>query len=466
MAPNDSTPFRRGAAEPHTPSGQSPGQSTDSLGVWALAWPTIVGFGAQTFVRFADFVMVGGLGPEALAAVGLGGQVYWLVQAVANLVPTGLAAVVARAVGAGDDSRSDAALRQGILLASLLAVVTTIVGLPFTRFSIAIYGVDPGVVEMGSDYVYWMLWGTLPFSLSFVFGSALRAAGDVRTPLYVGLFANVLNVGLNWVLIYGNLGAPALGVAGAAMASSIVMLLQIVAFFWLWQRGHLILKPHGGSFKPDRALCRRLFLIGYPAAIEQLLFQIGLLGFQRIMSLYGTAAIAAYNVGAQILSLSFIPGIGFATAASTLVGQHLGSDDPETARRAGWRATRGAVVSMTVIGLFIVALASPLSKLFSDDAEVVALTIDLIWILAAVQPLMAIEFAVGGSLRGAGDTFYPMATVFYGLFLARLVPATILGFMLDAPLQLVWCALIGDYAIKAVLLIRRFRGGRWTAIEA
>lgn len=462
MSPND--PNDEGPDRPR-PFPDAP-RPTDTLGVWALAWPTIVGFGAQTFVRFADFVMVGGLGPEALAAVGLGGQVYWLVQAIANLVPTGLAAVIARAVGAGDTARSDAALRQGILLTTAFAGAVTLFGLPFTDFAIAVYGVEPAVVAQGSDYVYWMLWGTIPFSIGFVFATALRAAGDVRTPLYVGLVMNVLNVGLNWVLIYGHLGAPALGVAGAAMSSSIVMALQAVLLLGLWGTGRLVLVPHGGSFRPDLALCRRLFTIGYPAAVEQLLFQLGLLGFQRIMSLYGTAAIAAYNVGAQILSLSFIPGIGFATAASTLVGQHLGAEAPETARRSGWRATAGAVGSMTVIGLSIIVTAEPLARIFSDDAEVVALTVDFIWILGAVQPLMAIEFALGGSLRGAGDTFYPMIAVFCGLFLARLVPAALLGFVVGAPLQVVWCALVGDYAIKALMLIRRFRGGHWETIEA
>lgn len=462
MSPYDRNGRGRGRLRPF-PDAPRP---TDTLGVWALAWPTIVGFGAQTFVRFADFVMVGGLGPEALAAVGLGGQVYWLVQAVANLVPTGLAAVVARAVGARDQARSDAALRQGILLTTFFAGLTTLIGLPFTDFAIAVYGVEPGVVARGSDYVYWMLWGTVPFSIGFVFATALRSAGDVRTPLTIGLVMNVLNVGLNWVLIYGHLGAPALGVAGAAMASSIVMTLQAVLFLGLWRSGRLVLAPRDGSFRPDLALCRRLFMIGYPAAVEQLLFQLGLLGFQRIMSLYGTAAIAAYNVGAQILSLSFIPGIGFATAASTLVGQHLGAEAPETARRSGWRATAGAVGSMTVIGLSIIVSAEPLARIFSNDPEVVSLTVDFIWILGAVQPLMAIEFALGGSLRGAGDTFYPMLTVFCGLFLARLVPAALLGFVAAAPLQIVWCALIGDYATKALMLIRRFRSGHWTTIEA
>lgn len=462
MSSNDPTRFRRGAPRPM--ADDEPARN--SLRVWALAWPTIVGFGAQTLVRFADFVMVGGLGPEALAAVGLGGQVYWLVQAVANLVPTGLAAVIARSVGAGDFSRCDAAFRQAILLSTVLAIATTLIGLPFTDAVIALYGVEPAVVSMGGDYMYWMLWGSLPFSLSFVFGGASRAAGDVRTPLYVGLVVNVLNIGLNWVLIYGNLGAPALGVAGAAMASTIAMFAQVVIFFWLWLAGRFVIKPYGGSFRPDRALCTRLLMIGYPAAIEQLLFHVGLLGFQRIMSLYGTAAIAAYNVGAQILSLSFIPGIGFSTAASTLVGQFLGEGSPEAASRAGWQATTGAVVSMSLIGLLILAFARPLAMIFSDDLEVVELTIDFIWILGAVQPLMAIEFAVGGSLRGAGDTFYPMLTVFIGLFLGRLIPAAVAGVLLGAPLQLVWCALIGDYAMKATLLIRRFRGERWKTIEA
>lgn len=432
-----------------------------ALGVWELAWPTIVSFGAQTLVRFADFAMVGSLGPDALAAVGLGGQVYWLVQAFANLVPTGLAAILARAVGARDAALADAVLRQSILLSTILAAITTLVGLPFTDFAIAIYGVEPAVVALGSDYVYWLLWGTVPFSLGFVFGAALRAAGDSRTPLVVGIFVNVLNVFLNWVLIHGHLGFPALGVSGAAIASTAAMAVQMVVFFWLWQRRRLVIEPGRGTFRPDLSLWRRIAVVGYPASIEQGLFQIGLLGFQRIMSLYGTAAIAAYNVGAQILSFSFIPGIGFATAAGTLVGQHLGEGSRDAAARSGWRATAGAVASMTLVGAAVIAGGEPLARVFTDDARVVELTVDFIWILGLVQPLMAIEFALGGALRGAGDTVFPMLTVFVGLFVVRLVPATAASLWLDVPVQVIWCALISDYAVKAALLGARFRGGVW-----
>lgn len=439
--------------------------SPTALGVWELAWPTIVSFGAQTLVRFADFAMVGGLGRDALAAVGLGGQVYWLVQALAMLVPTGMAAILARAVGARDADAADVVLRQSLLLSTVLAIATTIAGLPFTDFAIEIYGVEASVVALGSDYVYWLLWGTVPFSLGFVYGAALRAAGDARTPLYIGVATNLLNLVLNWLLIYGNLGFPALGVAGAAMASSLAMGVQALVFVWMWWGRRLVLVPGDASFRPDWNMLRRISVIGYPASVEQGLFQVGLLGFQRLMGLYGTAAIAAYNVGAQILSFSFIPGVGFATAAGTLVGQHLGDEEPERAARSGWRATFGAASSMTLGGLLVIAFADPLARIFTDDAEVVALTIDFIWILGAVQPLMAIEFAVGGALRGAGDTFFPMVTIFIGLFVVRLLPAFVIATVFEASVQILWCALISDYAVKAVLLIHRFRQGRWKTLQ-
>jgi len=436
-----------------------------ALGVWELAWPTIVSFGAYTLVRAVDFAMVGSLGPDALAAVGLGGQIYWLVQSIAMLVPTGLTAILSRAVGASDPDLADRALRQSLLLATAIALLTTLCGLPFSRESIQIYGVEPSVVGLGADYVWWLLLGTVPFAHGMVFGTAIRAAGDARTPLYIGIVVNLVNLVLNWVLIFGKLGFPALGVAGAAIASSLAMVVQAVVFFWLWGRGHLILPPRGGSWRFDRALARRISVIGYPASTEQGLFQIGLLAFQRILSPYGTAVIAAYNVGVQVLSFSFIPGVGFATAAATLVGQRLGARDSRAAERSGWRATWGALVTQTATGVVIVAFAEPLARVFSDDAAVVALTVDFIWILGALQPLMAFEFALGGALRGAGDTVFPMQVLFVALFVVRLVPAALLAWVFDASVQWVWCALVGDYALRALLFVWRFRKGHWKTLE-
>jgi putative MATE family efflux protein len=439
--------------------------SPQALGVWELAWPTITAALLQTLVRWADVKMVGSLGREAVAAVTAGGQVYWFLQSIVMAVTTGLVALIARSVGARDMDTADGMLRQGILLGTLFGLVTTAAALPFSSFLIAIYGVEERVVQFGGEYIYWLLIGNVPFTLTFVFAAALRAAGDSRRPLAIGAVANALNLFLNWVLIYGNLGFPRLGVAGAGIASSLAMAFQVGVFWILWARRRLILAPGRHSFRPDLGAWRRMMRIGYPATIEGAVWHLGLLAFMRLMSEYGTAEFAAYNIGAQILALSFLPGHGFAVAAATLVGQHLGDGDPARASRSGWRSLAGSILAMSALGLAVIVLARPIAAWFIDDAEVVDLTVDFIWILGAVQPLMAVEFTLGGALRGAGDTRFPLLVVFVGLFLCRLVPATLAALVLGATIQVVWSALILDYAIKAVLLVERFRRGRWKVIE-
>ncbi len=430
-------------------------------GIWSLAWPTMAAMGAGTVVRFTDFAMVGSLGPEALAGVGLGGQFYWLLESVVAVAPGGLAAILARAVGAGDGTAADASLRQAQILGTFLALASSLLLLPFTTQAISIYGVEEGVVALGADYLWWRIWGTVPLSVVMVFGAALRAAGDVKTPLWIMLFASLGNVFFNWVLIYGNLGFPALGVVGAAIASNLALLMMLVASLWLWGTDRLVLKPSGAGWRPDPALFRRLIRIGTPAGVESGFFQVGLLLFQRIMSPFGTNVIAAYNIGATVLSFSFIPGIGFSMAAATLVGQCLGAEEPDRARQVGWRSTLFAVVAMSVLGVVLVLGATPLAQLFTQDPEVIELTRVVILILAIAHPFMAVEFALGGALRGAGDTLFPMLTVFAGLMVVRLGVAGMLVKYFDASITMVWSVLILDYALKTFLFVGRFRGGSW-----
>lgn len=450
--------LREKPPEPLAPSPQA-------LGIWELAWPTIVAGAMQTLVRWIDLKMVGDLGVEAVAGVAAGGHVYWLIQSIVMAVTTGLVALVARAIGARDPGLADATLRQGMVLGTVFGLVSMVAVYPMLSFAIAIYGVEPLVVDYGASYLLWLIIGNVPFTLVFVFGSALRAAGDARTPLFIGLFANALNVFLNWVLIYGHLGVPAFGVAGAGMASSLAMVAQVVVFWWLWARHSLLLRPTEARFTPDLRLWRRIMHIGYPAALEGLLWHAGLFGFMRIMSAFGTAEFTAYQIGAQILALSFLPGSGFAMAASTLVGQHLGDRQPDRAASSGWRSLWLSIGAMTALGAVLIATGEPVARWFLDNDEVVALTVDFIWVMGIAQPFMAVEFTLGGALRGAGDTRYPLMVVFIGLFLCRLGPAAALFYWFDASVQVIWCALLLDYAIKALLLIERFRRGHWKTIE-
>jgi putative MATE family efflux protein len=439
--------------------------SAVALGVWELAWPTTISYATHTLVRWADLIMVGPLGREALAGVGLGNQAFWLVQSIGLLVPTGATALLARAVGAGDYERADRVLRHALWLAAAIGALTTIIGIPLATAAIRLYGAEPAVVTLGAGFLTWLLAGNVPYVLTLVINASLRAEGDSRTPLVTGVLANVVNVALNFVLIYGYLGVPAFGVRGAAMASSVAMVSQLALQVVLLRRRRRLRNRASEPMRPDRALFASLFKIGWPTAIEGLLFAVGILWFQRLVSGYGTEAVAAYSVGAAILSLAFLPGMGFAAAASALVGQHLGNRDPQAATRSGWRAAAGALACLTVLGTAIVALAHPAAALFSRDDDVQDLVVLFIYILGAVLPLMAVEYAMGGSLRGAGDTFFPLAVVFTGLFICRLIPATVLALGVQAPLGWVWGALVLDYLARATLLTQRFRGGRWKTVR-
>jgi Na+-driven multidrug efflux pump len=230
----------------------------------------------------------------------------------------------------------------------------------------------------------------------------------------------------------------------------------------LWLRGGLVLGAgRGDSLTRRRVL--QLFRIGYPAGLEQGAMQGGFILFLWIVSLYGTAPYAAYGIGVQILSFSFVVGFGFSIAASTHVGQRLGAEDPEGASESGWRAMWLAVGTMIVLGGVIIVAARQIATFMIDDPEVVRLTVVFIYILGAVQPLMAIEFTLGGALRGAGDTRFPLFTTLTGLIFVRGALAGAAALM-GLSVEWIFGALIVDYIVKASLLTWRFHSGRWQRI--
>jgi putative MATE family efflux protein len=288
----------------------------------------------------------------------------------------------------------------------------------------------------------------------------------VRTPLLVGVVANAVNALACWALVFGRLGAPQLGALGSAWAGGIAFATAALLLGALWLRGQLVLPPGGFRGSLTRRLSWRLLRVGLPAAAEQTAFQGGLLLFMAIVSEFGTEPVSAYLIGVRILAFCFVPGLGFAMAAGTLVGQQLGAGRPDLAARAGWRGVRGAVAVMGSLGLVIVLCARPLAALFGSAGEATtALAVSFIHILGAAQPFMAMEYALAGGLRGAGDTRFPLFSLLAGLFVVRLGAAYWIARPLVGTVTAVWCCLLADYALKAALLAWRFAAGRWKTIE-
>lgn len=311
-----------------------------SLGIWPLAGPTMLSFALQAAVSFASTIIVAGLGslenPEvgrnAVAAASIAGQVHFVAFAVLAAVTIGTTALVARAVGGGDWREADRVLRVSTFAACGLSA-SMMLAIPFADAVVAAFGVEAGVVRLGGQYLRILLWFNLPMAVGIVLSSGLRGAGDVRTPLLIGALMNVVNLVGHWILVFGNAGAPRLGTAGSALATGLSFLAGALVYVALWQRNELAIERGPWLEGLSRERLRRILRIGVPTAAEQFAFQVGLFVFLRVVAGFGTEPVAAYMIGVRILSFSFVPGLGFSTAASTLVGQHLGAGELRLAAR-------------------------------------------------------------------------------------------------------------------------------------
>ena len=429
------------------------------ISVWHLAWPAVVTSLLQSMVGVADAKAIGSLGASAMAAATAGHRLQFLLQALLLATSVGTTALVARAWGAAEHDEAARVLSASLMLATAIATVMALLGFVFAASFARALGLTGETAAFAATYMRWISGFNIVFAFAFVLGAALRGAGDMRTPLWLGVINNVVNFALLYLFVYGGLGAPKLGIAGAALAGGVAFSTGGVVALWLWLRGKLVVKSlWRGALEPGRV--RTLARVALPAALEQLVFHGGFILFTYLLVGYGTPALAAYGVGVQILSLCFVVGFGFSLAASTLVGQALGAGDSARAAASGWRAMRYAVLAMSVLAITIVVLARPIARLMIKDEEVIALTVTFIYLLGAVQPLMAIDFALSGALRGAGDTRFPLLTTFSGLVLGRLLLAFAFA---HAGMRVEWIygALIADYIIKATLLVGRFRGARW-----
>ncbi len=433
--------------------------------IWALSWPAIMTFGLESLVGLVDALMVGRLGADAVAGVGVGTQILHVAGVLNMALATGTVAIVARHIGAQQRHGAEAALVQSIYLALLLGLAMAVPVIIWAPQVVGIFRVDAGVLAAGTDFVRTIMLGVPAWAVFAVIAAGLRGAGDMRTPLVIGAAINVLNVVAAYVLIFGKLGLPALGVRGAALASALAFtsgaLLGLVAL--LRRDGALRLRR--GRLAPHPGVARRVLAVGSPTGMEQLLMQVGFLLYLGIAARYGTAAVAAYFIGVRILALSFLPGFGFSAATSTIVGQQLGAGHPEGAERSAGEANRLAVLLMSLAGIVIFLFARPIAALFIDDAEVIEDAVSFIRVLALAQPLMAADSTLGGALRGAGDTRFPLLTVLIGFYGARLGFAWLAADVFHVGLVWIWGALLGDYLLRAALKGWRFRSGRWKTIR-
>ena len=429
------------------------------MGVWTLAWPSIITNLFYATSSIAAIKVVGDLGPDAIAAAVTGQRVTFILQAVLTGVLAGSTALIARNWGANEKLEAGIFFSRTVQLVTFLALISAVLIWKFAEPLVIFFGLKDEALILSTQY----LKSIAPFYIGYGCGlgliTALRAIGDVKTPFIIGVIMNLFAIFFMLVLVNGWLGFPKYGVVGAALGNGVSFVIGAALLIVFWLSNQLQVR-YSSIFNFDIKRVKEIFEVGLPAALEQVIFQIGITAFLILVAFYGTEAYAAYGIGVQILSFSIVIGFGFSIAGATLVGQHLGAKNEEQAKRAGWGAMRLSIISMTFFGVLITIFAEPLARYMIDNDEVVRLTVIFIWLLGSMQPLMAIEFSLGGALRGAGDTKTPLAITLTCLLFIRVFLAMIF-FLLDARVEVIFSTLVADYVVKGFLYVTRFRSDRW-----
>src|SRR5581483_1437502 len=274
----------------------------------------------------------------------------------------------------------------------------------------------------------------------------------------------VVNLGLDWLLIYGHWGFPALGLVGAAVATSASYTVGGAIFLVLLLRGRRPVRLATRDLRlPDTA--RRVVRVGGPAFLEQLLLNVGFLAYLLLIVHLGAASLAAHQIGLRVQSFAFMPGFGFAAAASALVGQGLGRGSPEEAEANGWVATVMGLACMVALSIPMFVFAPQMAGLFTSDPDALRLSVTWIHVLVFAMPAIAFHFTAAGALRGAGDTRWPLMVSFAGLWLVRLPVAWYLGLHLGMGMTGIWAGYLVEYYLRAAVTTARFGQGRWKTMK-
>ncbi|CAB49288.1 MATE family efflux transporter [Pyrococcus abyssi] len=405
--------------------------------LWTLAWPAIMGNISQTLLNLVDTMIVGHVSSVALGAVGLGGQVSWFMFPIMMAISTGTLALVARRVGEKNFEEASRIAEQSMYIAFIIGIPVMLFGLFLGDEVLKIMGAKGEVLEIAYAYLRVLfLFYPIRF-MGFAFFSALRGAGDTKTPMKLNILMNVINAVLDYLLVFGKFGFPRLGPVGAAWASGIGITIAFLVGMYLFITNKLILKPVLDlSLRFD--IIEKILRIGTPTMLERGLFSFYNFLYVSIVARFGKIALSAHYIGLRIESIAYMPAFGFSIATSALVGQNLGAKKPEEAERTVKEALKMTTMFMSAMAFVLMVFPGYLTEPFLSHNDpnyqaVKSLAVIYLIIVGISEIPLGMTFVLSGALRGAGDTKSPLYVTSVSKLLFRILPAYLLGFGFEIP---------------------------------
>ncbi len=433
--------------------------------VFDLALPVVLTHISITGMQIVDSIMVGRLGSPQLASVGFGGVWLWTLMCFFVGTTTCVQTFVAQHYGAREFRACGAWAWQGLYAIVPMAFVLGAALVIGAGSLVRLLDPDPLITPFAIDYMQVRALGNPGLIAAVALSSFFRGLGDTRTPLYASIVANLLNVVLDYGLIFGELGLPELGVAGAGIATSVAEWTNFGMLFYFFRRSTISRAFATTPVAPDLAQIRRLMRTGLPVGGQWWLEMTSFALFLTLVARMGDAPMAASQAFISLLSISFMQAHGLGIAVSTLVGQYIGAKDLQAAERSFYSGVRLCLVLAGIVGLLLAFASEPLLELYSDDPRVLALGRPLMLVGAVFQLFDALAIIADGGLRGAGDTRWPMVVRFLLAWFLFLPAAYLLGVHLGGGLTWAWVGGLVYIAVLTGVLLARFRSGKWKTIE-
>ena len=443
--------------------------------IMTLAWPTMLEMAMQTAVQYIDTAMVGTLGTHATAAVGATSTVTWLVGSSTAALGIGFLSFIARSYGAGNKEEASRASAQSVLMTLVIGILFTVLCLGLSTYVPVWMRVDPVIAPLASQYFFIMYAPMLPRTASVIFGMVLRAVEDTKSPMKIGIGVNVINVILNFLLIYPTrtiqlfglelpmIGAG-LGVIGAALASAIAFTVGGIAItVVLWK--HPMISPKGRSIRPDRAILRPCLKVALPNMLQRFATSLGFVVFASMVNSIGEVATAAHTIANTVESAFYIPGFGMQTAAATLVGNAYGARDSKRMKAISSMFLPIEVFLMVISGGLLFIFAPSLMGIFSDSPEVISLGSTVLRMVALSEPFYGVSIIVEGMMQGVGKTKLPFVFNIIGMWGIRIVGTFICTQLLHLGLIAAWGCMIGHNILLFTLFLITYRTGAWNPLN-
>ena len=446
--------------------GDIPDNRTIYRRTFHIAWPSAVESVLIALIGAVDLMMVGGLGSEAIAAVGITNQPKFLVLATILALNTGVTVLVSRRKGAGLQKEANIYLRQAFMLSVVLSLLLSLGGAVFAPQILSFAGATPDYLDLAVTYFRIIMFGNFFYCVGLTITAAQRGIGNTRISMVTNIAANLVNLVMNAMLINGLFFFPRLEVAGAAIATAMG---NIVSFFIAvysvsHKDGFLQLKLNQ-NWLPDRRAIRDLFNISWSALVEQIFLRIGFLMYAKAVAGLGTVAFAAHQIVMNIMSISFSVGDGLSIANTSLVGQSLGAERSDMAIIYGKVAQRIGLVLAVIVSASITLFRAQLMGLFSSEAAVIAAgEIPLIFLSVTVL-FQIVQVIIIGSLRGAGDVKFVALLMLISVTIVRPMLTWILCYPLNLGLPGAWMSVLLDQFTRYLVSYLRFRKAAWTRIK-